>query len=116
MPPASAPGDGTDNLEAIHGLSPGPFGGDFASFLENVDARSGTVMPKIQDAMARGGEYRVEYWLAGADAGERWVEGKGRVVLDPRGRLPAGGSSCWFGGSRADPGSSRPSRRPSALS
>jgi len=89
----------------------------FASFLEDVDARDReTVMAKIQDFMARGGEYRVEYRLAGADAGERWVEGKGRVVLDPRGRLPAGGSSCWFGGSRADPGSSRPSRRPSALS
>jgi hypothetical protein len=28
MPPASAPGDGTDNLEAIQGLSPGSFGGD----------------------------------------------------------------------------------------
>ncbi len=77
----------SDNLEAIHGLPRGAFRGDFASFLEDVDPRDReTVMARIQDAMARGGDYRVEYRLAGAAAGERWVEGKGRVVLDGQGR------------------------------
>jgi PAS domain S-box-containing protein len=77
----------SDNLEAIHGLSRGSFGGDFASFLEDVDARDReTVMARIQDAMTRGGDYRVEYRLTGSTAGERWVEGKGRVVLDAQGR------------------------------
>jgi two-component sensor histidine kinase len=62
----------------------------FASFLEDVDARDReTVMAKIQDFMARGGEYRVEYRLAGADAGERWVEGLGRGQ-GPLGPRPAG--------------------------
>ncbi len=74
----------SDNLEAIHGLPPGSFGGDFASFLEDVDPRDReVVMAKVQDAMARGGDYHVEYRLAG---GERWVEGKGCMVLDAQGR------------------------------
>jgi PAS domain S-box-containing protein len=76
----------SDNLEAIHGLPRGSFRGDFASFLEDVDPRDReTVMARIQTAVARGGDYHVEYRLAGA-AGERWVEGKGRVVLDGQGR------------------------------
>jgi PAS domain S-box-containing protein len=77
----------SDNLEAIHGLPPGSFGGDFASFLADVDARDReAVMARVQEVMTRGGCYQVEYRLAGATAGERWVEGKGRMVLDQQGR------------------------------
>jgi PAS domain S-box-containing protein len=77
----------SDNLEVIHGLPPGSFGGDFASFLADVDPRDReAVMAQIQEVMARGGDYHVEYRLAGATAGERWVEGKGRMVLDDQGR------------------------------
>ena len=77
----------SDNLEAIHGLAPGSFGGDFASFLADVDPRDReAVMARVQEVMARGGDYHIEYRLAGATGGERWVEGKGRMVLDEEGR------------------------------
>jgi PAS domain S-box-containing protein len=77
----------SDNLEAIHGLPPGSFGGDFASFLADIDPRDReAVMARVQEVMARGGDYHVEYRLAGVAGGERWVEGKGRMVLDEQGR------------------------------
>jgi PAS domain S-box-containing protein len=76
----------SDNLEAIHGLPPGSFGGDFASFLDDVDPRDRAgVTARIQAAMASGGDYHVEYRLA-TGAGERWVEGKGRMILDREGQ------------------------------
>jgi PAS domain S-box-containing protein len=77
----------SDNLEAIHGLPPGSFGGDFRSFLEDVDPRDrNTVLARIQSVIERGGDYHVEYRLAGGGGGERWVEGKGRMLLDEQGR------------------------------
>jgi PAS domain S-box-containing protein len=76
----------SDNLEAIHGLPPGSFGGDFASFLDDVDPRDrAAVTERVQAVMAAGGDYHVEYRLA-TGGGERWVEGKGRMVLDDQGR------------------------------
>ena len=77
----------SDNLEAIHGLPPGSFGGDFASFLADVDPRDReAVMAQIQGVVASGGDYHVEYRLAGSGMAERWVEGKGRMLLDGEGR------------------------------
>jgi PAS domain S-box-containing protein len=77
----------SDNLEAIHGLPPGSFGGDFRSFLDDVDPRDcAEVLAQIQKAIDGGGDYHVEYRLATAAAGERWVEGKGRMVVDEHGR------------------------------
>jgi PAS domain S-box-containing protein len=77
----------SDNLEAIHGMAPGSFGGDFRSFLDDVDPRDrADVLAQIQKAIEGGGDYHVEYRLATVAAGERWVEGKGRMVLDEHGR------------------------------
>jgi PAS domain S-box-containing protein len=77
----------SDNLEAIHGLPPGSFGGDFASFLADVDPRDReAVTAQIQAVVANGGDYNVEYRLAGSGMAERWVEGKGRMILDAEGR------------------------------
>jgi len=77
----------SDKLEAIHGLPPGSFGGDFRSFLDDVDPRDRAgVLAQIQEAIEGGGDYHVEYRVATAAAGERWVEGKGRMVLDEHGR------------------------------
>src|SRR5687768_1625508 len=51
----------SDNLEVIHGLPPGSFGGDFASFLDDVDPRDReAVMARIKAAMTSGGDYHVE--------------------------------------------------------
>jgi PAS domain S-box-containing protein len=77
----------SDNLEAIHGLPPGSFGGDFASFLADVDPRDrAAVTAQIEQVVANGGDYHVEYRLAGSGTAERWVEGKGRMILDAEGR------------------------------
>ena len=80
----------SDNLEAIHGLPPGSFGGDFESFLDDVhpDDRA-QVMAAIQGAAGApgaAGHYHIEYRLPQRDGGERWVEGKGRTFYDAAGR------------------------------
>lgn len=77
----------SDNLEAIHGLPPGSFGGDFESFLKDVDPRDrAAVMARIQEALQSGRDYHVEYRLPASAGRERWVEGKGRVFTDDQGR------------------------------
>jgi PAS domain S-box-containing protein len=77
----------SDNLEAIHGLPPGSFGGDLESFLNDVhpDDRA-QVMAAIQGAAGGEGHYHIEYRLPERDGGERWVEGKGRTFCDAAGR------------------------------
>ncbi|HET6468936.1 MAG TPA: PAS domain S-box protein, partial [Geminicoccaceae bacterium] len=77
----------SDNLEAIHGLPPGSFGGDFESVLADVhpDDRD-RVMEAVQRTAGGGdGHYHVEYRLPAREGvGERWVEGKGRTIRDPQ--------------------------------
>ena len=40
----------------------------------------------VTDALARGGPYRCEYRVRGADGRERWIEANGRVELDADGQ------------------------------
>jgi PAS domain S-box-containing protein len=78
----------SDNLEPIHGLPRGSFGGDFESVLQDVDPKDREVlMTAIAAAVERGGDYHVEYRLPSKGAAvERWVEGKGRAIHDEHGR------------------------------
>lgn len=73
------------NMESIHGMEPGTFGNSFQSFLENVhpDDRD-HVLATIQRALQEMSRYRVEYRINEPDQ-ERWVEGKGHVLVDGHG-------------------------------
>lgn len=77
----------SDNLEVIHNLTPGSFGGDFESVLRDAHPEDRKrVMDTIRRAAEDTGLYQVEYRLSCEGGSERWVEGKGRVIRDAGGR------------------------------
>ena len=76
----------SDDLESIHEMRPGSFGGTFESFMARVhpDQRD-QVLETIQQALARGGDYRIEYREIRDGGKPGWIEGRGRVELDADG-------------------------------
>jgi PAS domain S-box-containing protein len=73
-------------LEAIVGLPPGGFraaGGDEDAFfaLVHPDDRA-AVMRAVGDAIATGGDYVIEFRYRHAGGAWRWMEGRGRTVLE----------------------------------
>jgi PAS domain S-box-containing protein len=78
----------SDNLEAIHGLAPGTFGGTFKAFLECVhrEDRDKVLQAIIQSQLGVGKDYEVEYRSVGPDGSLRWMGGRGRMVYDDAGR------------------------------
>lgn len=74
--------DWSSNLEAIHGLPVGAFGGTLASFQNDIhpdDAEM--VWQNIQASLATGDPYRVTYRTKGSiDADPVWIEANGRVI------------------------------------
>jgi PAS domain S-box-containing protein len=77
----------SDNLERIHGLPPGTFTGEFASYEREIhpDDRP-RVLSSLRRALADGAAHDVEYRIVGPDGTVRWVQGKGRVETDASGR------------------------------
>ena len=77
----------SDNLERVHGLPTGTFDGTFASYEREIhpDDR-GRVLASIANALEAGAVHDVEYRIVAPDGSIRWVEGKGRVESDERGR------------------------------
>jgi PAS domain S-box-containing protein len=76
----------SDNLEAIHGLTPGTFDGTFESFqaLIHPDDRA-TVLENIRRSVEAGAEYDAEFRSATPDGTTHWVLGKGTVLRDDNG-------------------------------
>jgi PAS domain S-box-containing protein len=74
------------NLERIHGLPPGTFTGEFASYEREVhpDDRP-RVMASLQRALEEGAVHDVEYRIVAPDGVIRWVHGKGRLERDDSG-------------------------------
>jgi PAS domain S-box-containing protein len=73
----------SDNLEAIHGLAPGTFGGTFEAFLESVHHEDrDKVLQAVRRAVEGGKDYEVEYRSVCPDGALRWMVGRGRVVSD----------------------------------
>jgi PAS domain S-box-containing protein len=74
-------------LEALHGLPPGAFDGTFEGFRRDIVPED---LAQVEQAIARtlhaGEEHRIEYRIAPAGGGTKWVEGRGRLFRDVDGR------------------------------
>jgi len=79
----------SDNIESISGYPASDFIQScvrtFASIIHPEDRRA--VEQTVEEAIARGKPYVVEYRIVGADAGIRWVYEKGQGVLGPEGTV-----------------------------
>ncbi len=76
----------SDELYRIYGLEPGSFAGSYQGFLDRVtpDDRA-HVEAAIARAMAERGSFEFEHGILHPDGGERWVLGRGRVLVDAAG-------------------------------
>ena len=74
----------SSNLESIHGLPPGSFGGSYAGLLNSIhqDDRA-RVEASINEALRTRSAFRARYRAAQRDGrDERWVEASGLVVVE----------------------------------
>src|SRR5262249_33156765 len=77
----------SDNLEGIHGLAPGTFGGTFEAFLEGVHPEDrDRVLQAIRSALEESKDYEIEYRSVCADGSLRWMGGRGRMLDDAAGQ------------------------------
>jgi len=75
------------NLELMHGLEPGTFGGTFDDYLRDVHPDDyERVTQTIMQSLTRSAEHDVEYRIVWPDGSIHWVNGTGRVVTDESGR------------------------------
>ncbi|HWG84159.1 MAG TPA: ATP-binding protein, partial [Deinococcales bacterium] len=77
----------SDNLEEVHGLPRGSFGGNLEAFLRllHPDDRAG-FDAAVADALQRGSDYATEFRIVIPDGEVRWMRGQGRVVMGEDGR------------------------------
>jgi PAS domain S-box-containing protein len=78
----------SENLERIHGLEPGAFGGTVQDVLEEVypeDAER--VGEAIRRTLEEDDDYRIEYRIVRPDGELAWVEAVGRIERDTMGEL-----------------------------
>jgi PAS domain S-box-containing protein len=73
-------------LEALHGLSPGVFGGGFADFQRDIhgDDRE-RVLATIRRCVEECCDYRIEYRIIKPDGTLSWIEARGKLSLDAEG-------------------------------
>jgi PAS domain S-box-containing protein len=70
----------SDNVERIHGLSPGTLDHTFQSYERQIHPEDRErVLASIQRALSDGVPHEVEYRIVGSDGTVRWVEAKGHV-------------------------------------
>jgi PAS domain S-box-containing protein len=75
------------NLELLHGLEPGSFGGTFENFLADIhpDDRQ-KVIEAVTSNVSIGSQHEIEYRIIRPDQSMRWVQGKGQVISDRKGK------------------------------
>lgn len=75
------------NLEAIHGLPPGTFGGSFEDFKRDIQTEDlALVLERIEKTLATRGDYHVAYRINRPDGVMRWVEAFGHVLPGANGK------------------------------
>jgi PAS domain S-box-containing protein len=73
-------------LERLHGLAPGTFAGTFEAFQSDMNPEHRErVRSAIERALREQMPYRVEYEIVRPDGESRWLEARGRTLLDPQG-------------------------------
>jgi PAS domain S-box-containing protein len=82
-------------LEAIHGMPRGSFGGTFEDFLAdmNPEHRS-SVIAEVEAALRDKQDYAVEYEIIRPDGTHAWLEAHGKVLLDPAGNVTGMAGVC----------------------
>lgn len=77
----------SENLEKIHGMKPGTFGGTFEEFLACIHpADRPRVRKEINRAIDEHDSYHVEHRWVCKEGDIIWLEGKGRVVRNTTGK------------------------------
>jgi len=73
----------SENLEKVHGVAPGTFGGTFDSFLAIVHEEDRPLIEEaVRHALETGSQYNVEFRVPRPDGGVEWVAGDGRVETE----------------------------------
>lgn len=78
----------SEELERIHGLERGTFGGTFEDFQSDMHPED---RPRVRDALERtlrghGDSYEVDYRIVGANGAVRHVSARGRLIRDEQGQ------------------------------
>jgi PAS domain S-box-containing protein len=77
----------SEDLERIHGLAPGEFGGTLDCFLDQVhDLDREVVRRSIARTLEEGSEHVIEYRIVWPNNLIRWVEERGSVIRNRRGK------------------------------
>jgi PAS domain S-box-containing protein len=77
----------SSNLEAIHGLAPGSFGGTFDDFRKEIHPEDRqNVLESLARSIEDGAQHEIEYRIIRPDGTIRWLEGKGQVIRDGTGK------------------------------
>ena len=85
---ASGRVDWSPELESLHGLVPGTFGGTLNAFRQDVHPADAERLERAIAAVlaAPDSNYEIEYRIVRADGECRWLAARGRVVVDGNGR------------------------------
>jgi len=77
----------SNDLEKIHGLEPGAFGGTFEDSNRDVHPEDRErVLESIQRAVTEGADYVLDYRIVRPDGVVRWVSARGQVFRDESGK------------------------------
>ncbi len=72
--------------EAVYGMEPGSFAGDFESFLAKIHPEDlEDVTALIGQVAEKGGDYSIRHRIVWPDGSVRWIEGQGRITVDEDG-------------------------------
>jgi PAS domain S-box-containing protein len=74
-------------LEAMHGMTPGSFGGTFDDWYESLHPEDrAECVARVRAALADPGPYVLLHRSIWPDGSVHWLEGRGRVLVDAAGR------------------------------
>jgi PAS domain S-box-containing protein len=72
-------------LEAIHGLAPGSFGGTFEAYLADIHPEDRERVQRTIGESLSGRDHQLEYRIVWPDGSVRWLEASGRLIRDAQG-------------------------------
>jgi PAS domain S-box-containing protein len=87
----------SENMEKIHGQSPGSFGGNIDAFMNSIGNQDlQRVKQAVQQALeSDDGKFHVEYRYGRQDGSTGWIEANGQVIYDSSKRPIKMMGVCW---------------------